>query len=281
MLKNKVFRICLLVSLCLALFTGTFAVLGLGRFLPAVGASILYPFQWAASTVGDAFSGFASHFRDTDALQKELDSLRAENESLRAKLTDAQILADEHSWLYAYLSMKEEHNDYTTLAASVITSVSSDSDGGEYIVEMTLNKGASSGVRTGMPVVCVEGLVGLVTEVGPTFCRVRTILHTDASVGAATTRAGVTGLCEGDYTALHSGQMILRYMEAEADVLEDDIIVTSGRGSVYPYGIPIGRVTGISSNAFSRTTEATILPFADMTELKTLLILTSYEKTTE
>lgn len=278
MLKNRFFRACLMIALCIALFTGVFAAFGWGNLLPQVGATILYPFQWVASTVGHAVSGFVQHFRDIDSLQEELDALRAENESLRRQITDADILADEHSWLYAYLSMKEEHEDYGMLSAAVITTVSSDAGGGAYTVEMTLNKGTASGVSEGMPVVTVEGLVGIVTEVGYNFCRVRTVLHTDSCVGAITTRGHVTGLCEGDFTSLHAGQTVLRYMEAEADVAEDDIVVTSGKGSVYPYGIPIGRVQSVSSNAFSRTTEAVVQPFVDMTDLRQVIILTSYDR---
>ena len=55
-----------------------------------------------------------------------------------------------------------------------------------------------------------------------------------------------------------------------------DIVVTSGRGSVYPYGIPIGRVVDIQSNAYSRTTEAAVEPFTDFTDLTQVVILTDY-----
>lgn len=278
MLKNRFFRVCLLICLCMALFTGVFAIFGWGSFLPRVGGTILYPFQWAASTVGRAVSGFVSHFEDTDRLMSEMESLRSENESLRAQLTDAQLMSDEHSWLYAYLSMKEEHDDYSMVSATVITSASSDSDGGAYAVELTLNKGSSSGIETGMPVVTVEGLVGIVTETGANWCRVRTVLHTDASIGAITSRTGETGLCEGDFSTLHAGCSVLRYMKAEADVAVGDIILTSGKGSVYPYGIPIGVVTGVAPNAYSRTMEAEVRPFADMTGLKQVIILTSYDR---
>ena len=55
-----------------------------------------------------------------------------------------------------------------------------------------------------------------------------------------------------------------------------DIVITSGRGSVYPYGIPIGRVVSIRSNAYSRTTEATVQPFTDFENLTQVVILTEY-----
>jgi cell shape-determining protein MreC len=45
---------------------------------------------------------------------------------------------------------------------------------------------------------------------------------------------------------------------------------------VYPYGIPIGRVTSVSYNAYSRTTEAVIRPFVDFSDLRHVTVMTSF-----
>ncbi len=262
--------------MAIALFTGVFAVMGWGSLLSDVGAAVLYPFQWVMHKAGTAAEGFAAYFSDMDKLQGEIESLRAENESLKNDLIHAEITADENSWLYRYLSMKEEHEDFSLCAAVVVTASSASGAGGDHATELTLNKGSSSGIETGMPVVTQAGLVGVVVETGLYHCRVSTILDTTVSVGAVTSRGSENGLCEGDHTTRHDGRAILRYLREGADVEPEDIVITSGRGSVYPYGIPIGRVESVSSNAFSRTTEATIHPFVDFTSLRDVMILTSY-----
>lgn len=275
-IKNRFFIGCICLALAVALFTGVFAVMGWGSLLGDVGSAILYPFQWGAYQVGGAVSGFVNHWQDVDKLQAEVDSLRAENESLRSEIIDAAIIADEQSWLYRYLSMKEEHEDYHMCAATVISSTSAAGGGGAYVTEVTLNKGSTAGVAAGMPVVTTAGLVGVVVEVNLTHCRVSTLLHTSVSVGAITTRASEHGLCEGDHGKVHDGQATLRHLPEEADVAVEDIVVTSGRGSVYPYGIPIGRVVAVTANAYSRTTEATISPFVDFADLSQVVILTEH-----
>ena len=268
--------VCLSLALAIALFTGVFAVMGWGSLLREVGSAIIYPFQWLAAGTANAVEGFGSYFSDIQDLREELDALKAENQALRTFLVDAEIMADENAWLYRYLSMKEEHGDYALCAATVVSTASPLGDGGAYVTEITLNRGSASGVETGMPVVMPEGLVGVVVEVNLNHCRVSTILDTSVSVGAVVTRSAEHGLCEGDYTLVHDGQALLRYLPEEADVLVEDIVVTSGRGSVYPYGIPIGRVASVSSNAYSRTTEAVVTPFVDFSDLHHLVILTSY-----
>ena len=275
-IKQRFFIACLGLALAIALFTGVFAVMGWGSLLRDVGSGVLYPFQWVGNKIGNGVTGFVSYFRDMDSLREELESVKAENEALKGELIDAQIMADENSWLYRYLSMKEEHGDYSLCAASVISSASASGEGSDYALELTLNRGTSSGVEAGMPVVTSLGLVGVVVETGLNHCRVMTLLDTSVSVGAVTTRATENGLCEGDYAQLHNGWATLKGLPEEADVEIDDIVITSGRGSVYPYGIPIGRVVEIQSNAYSRTTEAIIQPFADFSDLTQVVILTDY-----
>ena len=264
------------MALAIALFTGVFAVMGWGSLLRDVGSAVLYPFQWAGNKIGNGVTGFVSYFRDMDSLRDELESVKAENESLKSQLIDAEIMADENSWLYRYLSMKEEHGDYSLCAASVIATTSSSGEGGDYVLELTLNRGTSSGVESGMPVVTSLGLVGVVVETGLNHCRVMTLMDTSVSVGAVTTRSTQNGLCEGDYARLHEGHATLKGLPEESDVEIGDIVVTSGRGSVYPYGIPIGRVVSIHANAYSRTTEAVVEPFTDFTNLTQVVILTDY-----
>jgi len=267
--------------LAISLFTGVFALMGWGSLLQDVGSSILYPFQWVAAQVENGVTGFISYFQDIQELQNEVEALREENESLKSELVNAEITADENHWLYRYLAMKEEHSDYQLCAATVIASSSSVGMGGEYVTEITLNRGTASGVEAGMPVVTPLGLVGVVVESHINHCRVSTVLDTSVSVGSVVTRSSEKGLCEGDYTLVHNGQTSLRYLPEEADVQPEDIVVTSGLGSVYPYGIPIGRVVSVSSNAYSRTIEAVIQPFNDFSELTRVVILTSYVHSTE
>ena len=275
-IKQRFFIACLGLALAIALFTGVFAVMGWGSLLKSAGSAVLYPFQWAGNKIGNGVTGFVSYFRDMDSLRDELESVKAENESLKSQLIDAEIMADENSWLYRYLSMKEEHGDYSLCAASVIATTSSSGEGGDYVLELTLNRGTSSGVESGMPVVTSLGLVGVVVETGLNHCRVMTLMDTSVSVGAVTTRSTQNGLCEGDYARLHEGHATLKGLPEESDVEIGDIVVTSGRGSVYPYGIPIGRVVSIHANAYSRTTEAAVEPFTDFTNLTQVVILTDY-----
>lgn len=277
-MNKKILLICISVALAVALFCGVFAVLGWGSLLYRVGGTVIYPFQWVGDRVRDGVTGFAAYFRDIRDLQEKIESLKQENEQLKSELTDAAIMQDESSWLYGYLYMKDEHEDYEMCAATVISTTAPTASGGTYITRLTLNKGAAHGIELHMPVVTTLGLVGMVTEVGPDYCCVKTILDPTSSVSAVTTRSGDRGLVEGDFSYLYEGEAILRYLPEAADVAVEDILVTSGDGGVYPYGIPIGIVDSVSKNPYNRTTEAVIRPLTDFSDLDQVVILTSYTR---
>ena len=267
------------VALLLAIFCGVFLIMGWGSLLHRVGNTVIYPFQWVFSKVGDGIGGFVMHFEDVDRLQEKIDALELENESLRAELSDAEILYDEQAWLYRYLSMKEEHMDYQMCAARVISASGEGSGGFETL--LTLNKGSAQGIQKGMPVVSTSGLVGMVVEVGINQCYVQTILKPTSSVGALSPESSDKGLLEGDFAYLYQGQAVLKYLPEDAEIKEGDTVITSGNGSVYPYGIPIGKVAEVSVNPHSRTKEAIVTPFHDFSDTKEVMILTSYIRYTE
>ncbi len=273
------FKVCV-VALTISLFCGVFAVMGWGSLLHRVGGTVIYPFQWIFSKIGDGVAGFVQSFQDTNDLLDRIDELEKENESLKAELNDAEIIFQEQLWLYRYLSMKNEHEDYAMCSARVIAT-GGQAGSGNHITMLTLNKGSAHGIKAGMPVVTVSGLLGMVTEVGLNQCYVQTIINTNASVGAMSATTLDRGLLEGDFECLYDGYATLRYLSENATLTEGDIIITSGEGSVYPYGIPIGTVKTVSVNPYSRTKEATVVPFCDFSKVDEVIILTSFVRYAE
>ena len=268
---NPFFMTCIALAVAIALFTGVFAMLGWGSLLRQVGETVLFPIQWVMTSVGRGVSGFANYFSDMDGLIAENESLKEENEQLKAELDRAELLGDENSWLYRYLEMKESNTEYKLCPATV---TSNESLGG-YTTSVILNRGSVHGITQNMPVVTERGLVGFVSEVGPYWCRVTTILNTDVSVGVVSARSGENGLIQGDYKAVYDGNCMLHYLREGADILEKDRLITSGKGSVYPYGIPVGEVVSTEKNPYDRTVSAVVDPFVDFEALTHVSVITA------
>lgn len=273
--KNKFLIVCLSLACAALLFSATFLLMGRANLLHHVGASVIYPFEWIFSSIDEAFSGFCNYFSSIDELMEENQALKDENESLRAELERADVISDENSRLYAYLSMKELFLDYELCEAPVISVTRF---GGENAVSITLGKGASSGIEVNMPVVTEVGLVGYVTEVGSEWCRIKTLLNTSAIVSATVSESDAPGMTNGEYSLIEEGFFKMIELDGDIEVNEGEMVVTRGDGSVYPYGIPIGEIVSSEKNPYSRTTEAIVKPFCDLTfsEKSHVMIITGY-----
>lgn len=275
---NKFLIICISLAVGISLFCATFAVMGRANLLSEVGGTVLYPFEWFFSKVGNAASGAVRYFSSMDELIEENERLKAENAELKGQIIQAEIIAEENSRLYGYLSMKEMFTDLKLCSAAVIATDKVQSDNALYL---TLACGSSSGVGMNMPVVNELGLIGYVCEVSSEWCKVKTLMSSSCIVSSTALECGESGMAIGDYSLVSEGYFRLTGLSPDAQPAEGEIIVTRGDGKLYPHGIPIGRVVSVEKNALNRTTEAVCEPFAamDFSTDSHVMVITSFKMT--
>jgi rod shape-determining protein MreC len=221
----------LLLGACLALSFGALllpAPWALG-FATAVRETALVPLIWLQRNAEEQKSSRArlravEAARDSIALAAQsVPGLRAENAELRALLT---------------LRARER---LPTVAAAVLRQTTA-TDGRTLMV----GAGRQDGVGTGSPVVSPEGLVGLVVSAGLQASVAMTWAHPDFRASAVTEDGAVLGIVAPAPGADASQAFLeLRGVPYRDTVAVGTVVVTSGLTSVYPKGIPIGRVTGI------------------------------------
>ncbi|MEN6521549.1 MAG: rod shape-determining protein MreC [Armatimonadota bacterium] len=214
---------------------------------------VIKPFQVAVSGIGGFFSGIAKSVRSHHAFRKENDALRDEVKRLNMELVSIREEAAEARRLRAEIGLKEESPE-KLLPVRIISR-----DPSEWFVTATLDRGRTSGIRSGQAVITHRGLIGQVFEVSPNNAQVRAI--TDGSddhggVGAMVQRSRVVGICMGQGSDL----LQLTYLSKDADIKNGDIIVTSGQGGVVPKGLPIGRVISVKTESGGFMKSATIRP---------------------
>ncbi len=270
--KNKFFIITLAVALVLTIFISVFAFMGLGGAMKNAVNTVTMPIRDFFNFVGESFSGFGEYFRDMDGLIDENQKLKDEISSLEAELRDADLAVEENERLREYLEIKKAHNDFKMTEALVIGQESDN-----YMSVIMLDRGSGDGIEVGMPVITSEGVVGLVCEVGYSWCKVKTLLEDNVSVGVYDSRSGETGIVKGDISYKGSGKCKLTYLDADADIEIDDAVYTSGNGSVYPRGLYVGKIASIGTNEYTRTKTAEISCGVDFESLKYVMIITDFE----
>ncbi len=218
-----------------------------GRFQPVVSSQavslVLMPFQEAVSWVGSQLNYVTSNIWEIVTVHEQNKMLRNEVEQLRAQNLTASEYAAENERLRELLGYKQAATQFDLVAARVIGRESA-----TWSSMIVIDRGTQAGVRENMAVVTPMGLVGHVTEAGPISSKVQLILDPRSSVGTLVQRpeSRVTGIVEGDMGNPTMPRMV--NIPKTADMREDDIIVTSGFGGVYPKGIIVGRVQTIRND---------------------------------
>jgi rod shape-determining protein MreC len=132
-----------------------------------------------------------------------------------------------------------------------------------------------------MPVVTEDGIVGCVSEVGLTWCKVSTLLETARSVGVYLPRNNVGGILSGDHSMRGDGLCKLTFVDVDAknaDVQPGDAVYSSGIGSVYPADMKVGEVVSVEIDNASRTLVASVRPTVDFSQPDYMMIITGYQK---
>lgn len=271
-LKNKFFIICLGIALVLVIFTSVFSFMGMSNVLEDGVNTLLSPFKIVGVKLKESVENISLYFKNMEKLIEENRELKEENRDLKDSLVEAQAKDEENIRLREYLEFKKTYNDYTLCEANVIAH-----EGEAYMTILTLNRGSGDGIKKGMAVVTTSGVVGSVFEVGYNWCKIRNIVEDSSGVGAYISRSGEVGIVEGDVMYKDSNLCNLNYLSESTDAKEGDIVYTSGLGSVYPRGLPIGEIVSVKKNDYDRTSSAKIQTFVDFSDLKYVMIITSFD----
>jgi rod shape-determining protein MreC len=276
--RNTQLRRLLLVVLvlaALALLTISFRSPTSGALhkVQGYGASALRPFEVAAQRV-------ARPFRDAYDYVSGLTGAKSENTQLRrdvrtwrsqaiANLSAARQLAELKA-LMRFEELSSFPKDYTPVNTSVISFPGTTSQ------QVTIAAGTNHGLSENAPVVTADGLIGRVTNAGPSTSQVTLLTDPDSAVPAVDVTHGITGLIRrGPH-----GTFILDRVPKEAVVQKGDRIVTRGTvdrrfPSFYPYGIPIGTVLSASPSDIATFLTVQVTPFANFDSLDAVAALVS------
>jgi len=207
------------------------------------------------------------------------DTLAAENEDLKVQLAEAQKqlreaeeAKSENERLRDLLALREKHEDFVFEDASIV-----DRPPSNWSVTYTISKGEESGIAVGNCVIDSKyNLVGQVIEVGSGWATVRSAIDADMRVGTLVGEGGNAAMVVGDFALMQKGEAKLTYLTEETQVLEGDILITSGKGGAFPKGLEIGTVTSVKSEAGGQVEYATVSPSCELGALSQVFVIKDF-----
>ncbi len=230
---------------------------------------VLTPMYWLGDLPVRTWSEVAQMFSSRTDLLAENEELRAETLLMQRRLQKLATLTEQNVRLRELLNSSALIDDRVLVAELIGI------DPNPYTHRVLINKGSSSGVTLGQPVLDARGVMGQVVEVMPYTSRVLLITDSNHSLPVQVNRNGLRAIISGtgDLESLE-----LRYVTDTADIREGDLLVTSGMGQRFPVGYPVAVVSEVQRNTGQPFTQIEALPAANLNRSRYLLLVFSDAK---
>ena len=234
--------------------------------------------QTLLNPLKSAFNALTKQAEQYYSYMFRYEALAAENEQLKASIAQMEDVARqadatsrENQRLRALLEFKTTHEDYKLVDSYIIGWSSSD-----FSNTFTINRGKDAGIDINMVAITENGeVVGLVTEAGPNYAVVKTVLDSTLEISATIASSGYNGMVSGGYIRGNETLLQMNYLPSSSIIRNKDQVVTSG-STVYPRGLILGHVVDAGFEETGVAKFALLQPAADIESLEQVFILTQY-----
>lgn len=231
--------------------------------------SALVPFERALAQAGSGIGSFGESITEIQRLRAdnarmrgEIDQLTIENIRLRERTIAAQQAMK--------LEAVARAIPFETVPAPVIAR-----DPSGMLQTVMIGAGTDDGVKVGHVIVSDQGVVGRVSEVGPSYSKVLLLTDPASTVSAIVQGSRATGIVRGQY----GDTLIMEWIVQTEKIAVDDVVITAGLAlgndlrSLYPKGLVIGTVVALDRAENAAYKRAIVLPAVDLRRLEHVLVV--------
>lgn len=235
-------------------------------YLEGIANKLVMPIQNGLTYLKNKIKGNNTFFEDINNLKEENEKLKKENQELNKLSSELQIIKAENETLREYANLSDQYTAYSTVPAYII-----DRDLSNLSSTIVINAGTRDGVEKNMPVVAQEGVVGYVISATATTAKVQPIIDSSSSTSAIMSISRDNIIVKGELG--QENRLKATYISADADLILNDDVETSGLGGIYPKGLKIGTLTEIIETPNITEKYAIIKPAVDFSKLETVLVI--------
>ena len=265
-------RVVLIVAL---LLTVTLAVVSnlTGLTLPEMAVKgILTPIRAGVSQLTDSVEQLYDYMFAYESLAIENQELKEKLAQMEDAARQAAAISRENDRLRAMAGLKESNPSWETVDGYIISRSSQD-----WSSTFTIDRGQNDGIEAGMCAITANGeLVGLVSEAGPNYAEVKTVLDSSLEISATISASGYNGMVQGGYATGLAGLLRMNYLPSTAVIRNHDQVVTSG-STVYPRNLIVGHVVDAGYDDTGVAKYALLEPAVNVGSLEQVFIVTQYE----
>lgn len=240
-----------------------------GPFNTAAGY-VFIPMQRGINYVGRWISDKTDNLKDLKDVMEENAKLKTKVDELTSELNTIKLEQYELNNLRELLELDKKYPSYEKVAANVIGK-----DAGNWFSIFIIDKGSKNGIETDMNVIAGSGLVGIVTDVGPNYAKVRSIIDDVSKVSSMVLTTSDRCIVHGDLQEMNANQNILLTDLKDSDQKANigDPVVTSNISDKYLQGILVGYISTLDMDSNNLTKSGTVTPAVDFEHLEEVLVI--------
>jgi rod shape-determining protein MreC len=219
----------------------------------------------ANQITGGVYNSITS-FREYLQLKKENELLAKEN----TKLLNYFLANQQKQIVFLDSVNREHHQKFKYIPAKIINN-----DFHKLNNYITINKGLGDHVDIDMAVVNTKGIIGITSNVSKNYTSAISVLNSNFKVNAKLKNADYFGTLTWNGKSTTKAQ--LKDIPRQAVLSIGDTIITGGRSSIFPAGIPIGSISDITYRE-DRVKEINIELFNDIKNVTNVSIIKNFHK---
>jgi len=214
---------------------------------------------------GDKASDFFEAIIKIKTLKNEADELKLKNQELLAEVITLEKLRKENEILRTALGI-ELQKDFKL----ILTQITGKDISQDFIL---VDKGSDDGISEGMPVITQQKvLLGKVCEVYKNFSKIMLISNRKSSFDVEIKEKDISAIVRGKGNL----KVFLDLVPRDKEISQEDIIITTSLGGVFPSGLLVGKITEIKKDDIESLQQAEVKPAFDMKDVNYLFIITGY-----
>ena len=232
---------------------------------------VISPFLKTGSSLEHKYRDFREGLKTLEQLESDNKRLTVANKDLSATNQTLRGLEAENNRLRNALGYRERAV-FKLMPARIIAR-----DASTWYSEIIIDRGTADGIKSDMPVLTEEGLVGKTTVPDDHSARVVLIADETCRVAANVEGTREQGIVKGERTSSGSAPNIgLNFLSKQANLKPGQKIYTSGVGGVFPSGVLVGAVREFKVRELDG--HASIVPAVDLTTLEDVFVVVGNSK---
>ena len=257
-------------GVCIIVMLLSFTLNISGGPLNTAAGYVFIPMQEGINRVGSWVTEKADNLKNLSDVMDENEQLRAKVDELTTELNTVKLEQYELDNLRNLYELDQKYPSYKKVAANVIGKNS-----GNWFTSFTIDKGSKDGIEVDMNVIAGSGLVGIITDVGPNYAKVTTIINDTSKVSGMVTTTSDNLIVSGSLQNMNENMVIdfSDLNDKNDKVSVNDPVVTSAVSSNYQQGILIGYISSIETDSNNLTKSGTITPAVDFEHIEEVLVI--------